>query len=280
MEKEKLTIGNARVDVEYEFLNESAQDITTEVAFPIAPNGVKQFFTAGWPRGVGSFHVWVENRELKYEIDAKAMLGGKDYADLLGRLKVDIASFGHFGATPDDIGRLPKSQQDELTRAGLYDGIPEWSAVITYHWKQTFPAHKVLHIRHEYEPAAGLEYLDVKRLKGVDPDLDAPLASVCLDPPLRNRLIAAAPNNQGFVEGIINASWVDYILTTANTWKTPIKQFELIIERPKPKGGEHWFVSLCWDGKVESQGPDTFVAKAANFIPTRELRVMFFQLSK
>lgn len=33
MEKERLTIGRDKVTVEYEFLNQTSQDITTEVAF-------------------------------------------------------------------------------------------------------------------------------------------------------------------------------------------------------------------------------------------------------
>jgi hypothetical protein len=97
---------------------------------------------------------------------------------------------------------------------------------------------------------------------------------------LRKTLIAAVPNDNGFYEGSIDPLWVDYILTTANTWKTPIKDFELIIEKPKPKGPEHYYVSLCWDGKIEKRGVDMFVARVANFVPKRELRVMFFQVGK
>jgi len=36
-------------------------------------------------------------------------------------------------------------------------------------------------------------------------------------------------------------AWVDYILTTANNWETPIKDFELDIQKPSTS----WYLSLC-----------------------------------
>ncbi|HEY6373419.1 MAG TPA: DUF4424 family protein [Candidatus Sulfotelmatobacter sp.] len=52
-------------------------------------------------------------------------------------------------------------------------------------------------------------------------------------------------------------NYVDFILTTANTWKTPIEDFTLIVERPhwKNNRGESDlgdYVSFCWDGPQKS----------------------------
>jgi len=83
---------------------------------------------------------------------------------------------------------------------------------------------------------------------------------------------------QRTVGGHIWAFWVDYILTTANTWKGPIKSFELVVERPKPEQSSHQsqtYVSFCWDGPVERRDADHFVARAVNFVPSKELHVMF-----
>lgn len=79
-----------------------------------------------------------------------------------------------------------------------------------------------------------------------------------------------------FVEGMIDTLWVDYILTTANTWKTPIKDFELVIEKSAPQD----YVSFCWDGKVEQLDTHRLVARVRNFVPKRELKVTFFQVWK
>lgn len=93
---------------------------------------------------------------------------------------------------------------------------------------------------------------------------------------MRRLLIEAAPKNRGFTEGSIDTLWVDYILTTANTWKIPIKDFELIIEKSAPEDQ----VSFCWDGKVEQPDNRKLVARVRNFVPKRELKVTFFQVRK
>jgi hypothetical protein len=150
----------------------------------------------------------------------------------------------------------------------------------TYHWQQRFPAHQTLHVKHQYKPETGLQHLNEDVLRGKKAESYGKLADACVDSSVRKALIAAAPKRNGFAEGYVEGVSVDYILTTANTWKTPIKDFELLIARPKPKGHEHHLVSFCWDGKVEQRGPDTFVARATNFTPKHELRVMFFQIGE
>jgi len=293
MEKERLTVGRDRVTVEYEFLNTTNQDITVEVAFPIPGYGLGSRYSPSFHGDLGGWHVWVEGKELKYQTEVKAVADpspavpgnsdGLDQAQLLRRMSIDIESFGHFQAdgyiTPD-VQRLSKAQQEELTRSGLLDqGLPSWTVWKTYHWQQRFPAHKILLVKHEYAPELGLRYLDAASLRNDTKEQNATLSDSCVDPTLRSKLIVAVPNDNGFGGGgVLPTTWVDYILTTANTWKTPIKDFELVVERPKPKGRLSSYVSFCWDGKVEPQGPDMFVARSANFVPKHELRVMFFQV--
>jgi Domain of unknown function (DUF4424) len=275
MEKERLTIGMERVAVEYEFLNTTGQDVTTEVLFPLPA----EHLTFGpRPLPIDRWHVWVEGKESPYETEVRATNpNGVDRTDLLRRLSIDIASYGHFDRQPDgkatgDADKLSTAQRDEMTRAGLLESgtFPTWTVFKTFHWRQTFPAHKILHVKHEYAPASGLLYLSARDFqKGASVDS-------CVDPGLRRLLIEAAPKNRGFVEGEIDTLWVDYILTTANTWKTPIKDFELVIEKSAPED----YVSFCWDGKVEQPDNRTLVARVRNFVPKRELNVTFFQVRK
>ena len=74
---------------------------------------------------------------------------------------------------------------------------------------------------------------------------------------------------------MIQSQWVKYILTTANSWKTPIRDFELIVEKPAGQ-----FVSFCWDGTVEKLSDTRFRAKASNFVPKRELLIYFLSVGK
>jgi hypothetical protein len=179
MEKERLTIGMRKVTVEFDFLNESAQDISTEVAFPIPP--YHESLMLGMERlpNFPDFKVWVDGKNLEYKTEMKGSLGGKDYSALLQKMGINIETFGDFevydGATKktDQISKLTPAQQSELLAAGLierYAGekyIPHWSVSKTYYWKQDFPAHRIVHIRHEYTPVAGaaeipVEYFDAK----------------------------------------------------------------------------------------------------------------------
>ena len=172
MDKERLTIGMERVAVEYEFLNATGQDVTTEVLFPLP---AENLIFSPRPLPILGWHVWVEGNEVPYETEVRAInRDGVDQTDLLRRLSIDVASFGHFDQQPegkitDDMNKLPRAQQAELMRAHLVELTPTpvkesvlwptWTVFKTYHWRQTFPAHKILHVKHEYAPASGLRYL-------------------------------------------------------------------------------------------------------------------------
>jgi hypothetical protein len=68
-------------------------------------------------------------------------------------------------------------------------------------------------------------------------------------------------------------NYVDFILTTANAWKTPIEDFTLIIEHRNPPNLSTPYVSFCWSGPVEKLDANRFSAHIANLVPTNELRV-------
>jgi hypothetical protein len=286
MEKERLVISEQKITVEYEFLNETDRDITTEVAFPIPP--YTRSLDNDQPQAVDNFRIWIEGREIKYQTEARAMLGNVDYGDRLRQLGIDIVTLGHFEYPADqnatfsrDFDKLSKQQQDELRRLGLFDeAFPQWKVALTHHWQQTFPARKILHVRHEYKPVTGDMITGLGDLISPQPETRhlANFAQWCIDPPLRKTLTGVIRK-----KGFSSVRWVDYILTTANTWRTPIKEFELVVERRNPDfipgndyTARHYFVSFCWDGPVAQPDPDHFVARATNFVPAKELSIAFF----
>lgn len=288
MEKERLTISESKVTVEYEFLNDTDKDITTEVAFPIPPYDNKSDDPDGIP-GFNDFHLWVDGQELKYNTDVRAKLNGKDYTELLKPLGVDIASFdGDYDLQGDPpkgaIAKLPKKQVKQLASLGLVDsanGTPLWTVVKTYYWTQTFPAHKVLHVRHEYTPMIGYESISPEDLASGKPHPNDPQGEVerfCVDPSLQKGLTDQAIKNYKTAGMQLGMAWVDYILTTANSWKTPIKDFTLVIDRTKGSATASFgtrYVSLCWDGPINKLDADHLVAHKTNFVPQKELSVAF-----
>lgn len=295
MAKEKLTISTKKITVEYEFINESDQDITTEVAFPVPP--YKQNMSPQGDRSFSDFRLWVDGVPKKYKTQAKGMLKGKDCSALLRKYGIDIASLGHYedadqGPRSRDFFKFSKAQQKEMVDKGLFDLVdpenpfPEWSVEKTYYWQQAFPAHKVLHVRHEYEPGIGFQLVDKQTVNtaetklaprnvnatdgGYPPDNQFAYErkDACINPDL-NKMLAKSANEQGY----IGMQWVDYILITANNWKRPIKSFELIVEGTP-------LLSFCWNGKVERVGQNGFKAIATNFIPKTNLHVAFFDIPK
>ena len=284
LENERLTISLDKVTVEYEFLNTTDQDITTEVAFPTPPYE----FTpedAGGIRAFNDFRVWVDGKKVKCQTEVRAKHKGVDYTRLLSRLGIEIETFGRFPVPDYDvnnsqIGKLPKSDQENLTRLGLMTdfGWPGWTVVKTYHWHQVFASKKVLHVRHEYEPGYGFEpfYL-VDSLK----QISAPCKNTALETKLRAESDMYTKTRRDGTAPLIHVSWVKYILTTAKSWKTPIKDFELIVEKPKRwgPGPKPKFLGtrVCWDGEVRPADDNRVVAKRFNYIPAMELAVYFFE---
>ena len=286
MKSEKLFISETRIRVEYEYLNDSDQDVETEVAFP-------------WPRYSWSaaertydpsmlrFSVQVNGRDVPYRTQILAFSDkGKNITETLARKGLNIALFGNVDGDstwPEVHGRkyqvlaLPEKDRKELAQIGAIDTWdedcqPTWQVEVTHHWTQRFPAHRIVRVVHEYAPlGGGASTMDLKAMATPDQETrdpgcpDAALQAIVdsRNAELRRKMGGTFMGDQGW-------NWVRYILTTANTWNGPIGDFTLIVER---QPGE--LVNFCWDGPVEKLSPTTFRATAKDFHPTKELTVYF-----
>jgi hypothetical protein len=292
MAKEVLQISAQKVIVDYDFRNDSDQDITTDVAFPI-PDYEFEVGRTGQESGFSDFQCWIDGVRVHYRVESRAFVKDTDYTQLLNSMHVDIPSFAH-EAPRDyfpfrDLVGLSDAQLGQLTAAGLIDKddhMPLWRVSKKYYWQQTFSAHKTIHIRHEYTPVRGSEN-SVSYGMGSNPESQPAeeIKSFCLDGRLHETLQQIA-RQEGQGKGKTSSyNYVDFILTTANTWKTPIEDFTLIVERPhwKDNRGEDDladYVSFCWDGPVTKIDADHFSAHIANLIPNKELRIGFFDVKR
>jgi hypothetical protein len=303
MVKERLCISKKKVRVEYEFLNESKEDVTTEVAFPIPDYEIS--LGLGWAP-FEEFLVEVDGKRSQFLIEATGWIRGQDITPILKNLGVRVETFGDWkmGTTNRRAGVtvpatsqfhcLPDEQLKPLVASGLLedqdknspDGLmPNWTVRKTYHWTQTFPAGVTVRVAHEYTPATGsanqLTFADLEHPRPREDDYryNQSAESGCIDASQRKSLSRAVelrnqrnPKDAEWRKDSFTGDWVRYILTTANTWKTPIRDFELIVERDP---GE--FVTFCWDGPVEKTGANTFRAQMKDFVPNKELTVYFLQ---
>jgi len=284
MAKEVLFISESKVRVDYDFRNDTDADITTEVAFPVPVYKLQWNEFSISEQGFDDFKLEVQGKPAHFDVEIKATLKGLDVSAILKNEGIDIATFGHFDEEKlwaKDIRRLSGAERAALVQAGLID--PEvdqdaatWSVEKKYYWQQVFPAHSVVHISHQYSPAlGGLSSVSYGLLRAKeDPESAKQLDGFCLDPGLRKTLI-------GYVEKPGSSapfSWVDFILTTANTWKTPIEDFTLVVEREHLKDEKQSFVSFCWDGPVTKVDADHFSAHMNNLVPEKELHIGFFSI--
>jgi len=303
MAKEVLQISASKVIVDYDFRNDSDQDITIEVAFPI-PDYDFSLDREGATQGFDDFQLWIDDAPTHFLVEARAFLKDHDYTNLLTSVHVDVASYGHgvpldsrgkATAKSRDIQALTDAQRRQLEKVGLIAqdcdqdeknciDEPLWKVKKKYYWQQTFPAHKIVHIRHEYSPVGGSSN-SVGYGMGANPDKYAAeeIKSFCIDGPLHTTLQRIADGQDK--DKTASYNYVDFILTTANTWKTPIEDFTLIVERP------HWknnrgeadlgdYVSFCWDGPVTKIDADHFSAHSSNLVPGKELRIGFFGVER
>jgi len=300
MVKERLYISKKKVRVEYEFRNESNEDVTTEIAFPIPDY---RWGILGW-QPFDDFKVWVGGQQMPFLVEALAFARGQEITGTLKTMGINIANLGDFeegtGNGKQDemrggkratsqMERLAPGDLDRLIAIGAVDAdtsdyrfrhVPLWTVKKTYHWTQTFPAGATVCIAHDYTPTTGfennttLDYLQQPKAEWSNSNAEGP----CADPGLVKAIKTALAKrgkptpDSGRIEDCFGASWVRYILTTANTWKTPIRDFELTVERDP---GE--LITFCWDGPVEKTGANTFRARRADFVPTKELTVYFLQ---
>jgi hypothetical protein len=291
MAKERLFISKKMVRVDYDFLNDSKEDVVTEIAFPIPDYWCNPGL--GWTP-FDDFKVWVNDTACPFQIEAKAYVKDMEITAALQKMGIRISTFGDWEegrishkentSTPSksQLHSLSNEQLAQLIALGAIEKphpgdpfgfLPLWTVRKTYHWTQTFPAGQVVRIRHEYSPALGdFNNITLEALQQPTPNSMLP-APGCPDETFRKSFTKLQPKwkkLRGF-DGI-PGNWVSYILKTANTWKTPILDFELIVERD---AGE--LVTFCWDGPVEKTGANTFRARVKGFIPGKDLTVYFVQ---
>jgi hypothetical protein len=286
MAKEVLTISPARVAVDYDFRNDSDDDVTTEVAFPIPAYTLGDGMVETRQQGFDDFKLWVGGVPTKYTVQMRALVGKRDITGDLRALHIDAASFGHYEEENREpqTAHLTPAQRKRLIALRAIDfkagDQPLWRIEKKYHWTQTFPAHGIVHIRHQYTPVLGNSNTigDPSAFRGKDAISE--YAESCPAPALRNILskIWNKPRGTDDVSPIW-ISYVSFILTTANTWKTPIEDFTLIVERPHI-AKEETFVSFCWNGPVTRIDADHFVAHATHLVPKNELQIGYIHAAQ
>jgi hypothetical protein len=208
MESEDLSIKPREVKVSYSFRNTTAADISTRVAFPMAPYEPYGDDDDDRPKdawgALGDFSVRVDGKPVEFE----------------STVKVEEKSI-----TATTRGRDGRVERHPITQKVVS---------VTHHWPQVFPAGKVVSVEHVFHPSGSFIYAFTEKYSAAE--IERQLThDYCVGPVL---LRAMKRGDGGNVEQ------VHYILKTGANWSGPIGHFRLRIQKHDATDK----VSLCLDG--------------------------------
>lgn len=282
---EDLFVSAAEIRVNYVFRNQGRADESVIVAFPMPDRDLANE-NEGEVSHVHDFVTTVEGRRVETQVERKAMLAGRDVSAVLARYNVPMVprivdgwDWERQGDPPADptreaIRRLSPADRAALKTAGLIDyedgenGYLNllWTVKETYYWTQTFPAGRELRISHRYKPGTGssagvaLGYPEYRN----SADGRASIREYCAD-----RAFLAGVDRMHSGNRTAQQQTVGYILRTGGNWRSPIRNFRLVVD----KGDPRHIVSFCGTN-LRRISPTQFEMRRTNWRPDRDLRVL------
>ena len=271
MQSEDLHISEKQIRVHYKFKNTSSQDITETVLFPlpIVPAATVSDF-ADTKGLINSFRIYADGKHVRPQAHVRAYFERSNgtLVDVTADLKKCGLSDQELmhpwtkkqdGEKIDSKIRACRSAKVQSMLPKQPDELPYWSSQIIYSWKQTFKAGSVTEIKHQYTPLVGGSFLPSLKAK----DSKAFIDEYCMD--------------ENFLKGFKNVKeatkvyhHLGYVLTTGANWAKPIGKFTLTIDREP-----NTVISLCWDKSLRKVGPNRFQAVKENFLPKKDLDIIF-----
>ncbi len=281
MMDEDLYVSADAIRVNYVFRNQGSADESVIVAFPMPDRDLTQEGESDVAH-VRDFVTTVEGRQVETQVERKAMVGNVDHTALLTRLGIPIVPpIDYVEGRPDPIfaawQRLGDADKQELKRLNLIEEEGEWFRPLwtvkeTYWWTQTFPAGRDLRIQHSYKPGTGGSVgalLSFPELRDEE-DGRRMIREYCAD----QAFIAGADRlrREAGENGIPSEQRFGYILTTGANWRSPIRNFRLVVD----KGDARNIVSFCGTG-VRKISDTEFEVRHTNWRPDRDLRVLIIR---
>ena len=278
MYSEDLLISKKIIQVDYQFKNETHQDVTENILFPLPK--VESYLYSDFADATGliqSFKVQVNGKTIQPETHVRAFLSEiKGEGENAVENFVDVtANFKACGLTDQELmnpwqknlnsGQISQkivkckdSKIADLVKNNLTDDedAVRWHSQIIYSWQQTFKANALTRVQHQYQPLVGGSI-------GFSMEDGFEDKTYCMDDNLKKTLRKNKAEHSSYQA-------LGYILTTGANWAKPIKDFKLTIERDP-----HELVSLCWAGKIKKISPTRFEMVEKNFTPQQDLDIMF-----
>jgi hypothetical protein len=289
MEREDLSIGHDRIRVSYRYRNLTDHDVRMEVAFPLPDVNVwemsetpHQFHRSAQSGDIFNFHLWIDGRAAtpQFDVHAIELATGHDITDLLRHYRIPLTDSAPDGDNDliDKLTHLDAAAAKVLSEAGAFyrdddPRHPHWIVKAAYHWTETFPAHREITVRHEYQPVLGGSLANgvdlAKNISENDQPYNYP-RRYCTGP----EDAAATAKLPGYGDGNnppVKTEWVEYVLKTGANWAGPIGRFHLEIDQ-----GDADLMALCRiPGLDQQRRGRSVVADATDFTPASDIAVLY-----
>src|SRR5690606_37887096 len=188
------------------------------------------------------FTVTVDGKRIAPKVDARVTALGVDQTATVRRLGLPLnpANFDLYQA----LQTMPEAEKAELNRLGLaildpYNIDAAWRLETTFYWEQTFPPGQEITVAHRYRPVTGYGFFG-DWVFGEPTYRDKYCIDASFEAAARKKLAAIADSSNPY----LNEQRVSYILTTANNWASPIRDFRLVVDKGSPDA----LVSFCGAG--------------------------------
>lgn len=283
MVSEDLFISASKIEVRYLFRNRTRRDVTTIVAFPMPPRDLSQEYgnNIAYP---SNFQTFVAGRRVTATLERKAMVGVTDHRAMLESMGVPVDPKTMIEATKV-MDRLPSHQRAQLVKLGLageeeWDDsatgmvkhlIPLWTVQDVWWWNETFRAGRDVRIVHHYAPGTGGSTDTPLRYKNYRSNEEARrmIMRYCIDPPFLAGIDRVQSPNT--VIGLPDRR-IDYVLKTGANWRSPIRDFRLVVDKGKASN----LMSFCGSG-IRKIGPTLFEMRRRNWRPTEDLHILIVE---
>ena len=290
LESENLEISVHQIQVKYRFRNTSDHDVDGTVAFPLPPinGGTLENEPINLPTknsiNFVLFHVKVNGKPVSPEVEVRAFDKGKDISALLKLYGLPTSLMA--ARRKNTIGKLTEAQRADLLKDGIVgftetakpgsskaekDWWPWWDMRVQYFWTQRFPAGQTVEVEHSYAPVVGGSYI-VASDNG-----ESSVQPYCGDAETVKRIQEVKSHFPGKRDSdpVLLERRVQYILTTANNWRGPIGNFQLVVNTD----GTDDIFAACMPG-LERISSTRYEFQQANFRPDREINLLILQPNK
>ncbi len=288
MASEDLYISKNEIRVTYEFRNDSDEDVTLLVAFPMPDIVPDHFSPVAFPEGPAEnlfeFETRFEGEPVEATLHEYAFAAGVDRTKLLRQLGIPLVPIHQEaidavdaieGETLETLLHLGLAIPDEFDAGEGWEKHhwPNWTYRATYTWEATFPAGETVTVEHRYKPSVGgttgVTLLYEPFDDGYDPAAEY-RQKYCTDDAFVAAVRKTLTNPDEPWSAPFFESWISYILTTGGNWAGGgIGKFRLVVDKGNPAN----LVSFCGED-VKKIGPTTFEMVKENFWPQEELNVL------